>query len=323
MVKQPRHQSVVSRQSDAGYSDDHWLREFESKLQKTSVQPRGESIYDQINSIMNTKSKYPSVQAAVDDMMQRSGLNSYLDNVKESQEQISSETSTKTANSLKNEIDQLKDLAKIGDWFAFGKLMAKIDMAEGQPRINGAESIRLIKYFKDPELSSVKVPLEKWELYTRGYGEEQHLSPEEQEKDIRFTRQILDNILNRSKTAQTVEPKKSEDPSANKTPQVIQDKPSILRTLENIIKETRGNMPIPAIIARLQSLHARDISSEAVWDDERLLRLISQMNLQAKKDNPSSFENFDHLGQSDHATSGDDIDASNTDAFNALMPARI
>src|SRR5208282_2495482 len=85
MAKQPRSQPVISRQSDADQSDDHWLRQFEEKLQKTSVQPRGNSLVEQINSIMNTKSKYPSVQAAVDDMMNRSGLSSYLDNVKVSE----------------------------------------------------------------------------------------------------------------------------------------------------------------------------------------------------------------------------------------------
>lgn len=217
MPKQPRHQSVISRQSDSEYSEDHWLREFESKLQKTSVQPRGESLYDQINSIMNTKSKYPSVQAAVDDMMHRSGLSTYLDNVKNSHDSI---------------------------------------------------------------------------------------TPQSQ------------------KTAQksTVETK---PPTNDKTPQVLQEKPSIKRTLENIIKETKGNMPVPAIIARLHSLHARDISDEGAWDDERLIRLVSQLNLQAKTDNPSSYENFDHLGQGDRGTADSDIDASNTDAFNALMPAKI
>src|SRR5208282_2263405 len=86
MAKQPRNNSVINRQSDAEYSEDHWLKQFENSLQKTSVQPRGqESLVEQINSIMNTKSKYPSVQAAVDDMMNRSGLSSYLDNVKVSE----------------------------------------------------------------------------------------------------------------------------------------------------------------------------------------------------------------------------------------------
>lgn len=224
MSKQPRNQSVISRQSDSGQSEDHWLREFENKLQKTSVQPRGDSLYDQINSIMNTKSKYPSVQAAVDDMMHRSGLSTYLDNVKESHHETPT-SSKKTAQQVTVE--------------------------------------------KKPEATDA--------------------NPEKQDT----------------------------------TPEVIKSKPSIARTLDNIIKESKGNMSIPAIISRLHSLHAQDISQEGAWDDERLIRLVSNLNLQAKKDNPSNFENFDHLGQGDRGTADSDIDKSNTDAFNALMPAKI
>lgn len=207
MGKNSRHQGVISRQSDESYSEDHWLKEFENKLQKTSVQPRGHDLFDQISSIMNTKSKYPSVQAAVDDMMQRSGLTAYLDNVKTSTEDTS-----------------------------------------GQSK----------------------------------------------------------------KTAQN-----------NSAPDVIREKPSIKTTLENIIKETRGNIPVPAVISRLRALHAADISDEGAWEDEKLIRLVSQYNLQAKKNNPGSYDNFDNLGQGDHSTVDSDIDPSNTDAFNALMPSKI
>lgn len=212
MSKNSRHQSVVNRQSDEGYSGDHWLKQFEDKLQKTSVQPRGENLYDQISSIMNTKSKYPSVQAAVDDMMHRSGLTSYLKDVKVAEEKSSSKT---------------------------------MKLAQDQKSQN------------------------------------------------------------------------------DKTPQVIKEKPSIQRTLENIIKETRGNMPVPAVISRLRSLHAQDISDEGAWEDEKLIRLVSQCNLRAKTDNPGSYDSFDQLGQGDHSTSDRDIDPSNTDAFNALMPSKI
>lgn len=217
MAKGTRSQPVISRQSDSEYSDDHWLRQFEDKLQKTSVQPRGQSVFEQITSIMNSKSKYPSVQAAVDDMMQRSGLTDYLDNVKTSEETLD-ERSRKTAETHKDKV-------------------------------------------------------------------------REQTKN-------------------------------SKTPQVIQQKPSILRTLENIVKESRGNLPIPAIITRLRSLHAQDIADESAWEDERLIHLVSQCNLRAKQDNPATFDKFDQLGRGDHM-SDHDIDPSNTDAFNALMPAKI
>jgi hypothetical protein len=215
MAKQPRNNSVINRQSDANYSEDHWLHQFENSLQKTSVQPRGtESVYDQINSIMNTKSKYPSVQAAVDDMMQRSGLTAYLDIEKTSSQEEAPSQSKKVAQEQPSKQD-------------------------------------------------------------------------------------------------------------NKIPQVIQEKPSIKITLENLIRDSHGNMTVPALISRLHSLHAKDISDEGAWEDERLIRLVSQCNLEAKKNNPGNFDNFSNLGQGDHSTADSDIDASNTDAFNALMPAKI
>lgn len=217
MPKQTRHQAVISRQSEEGQSD-HWLREFENKLQKTSVQPRGRDVYDEITSIMNTRSKYPSVQAAVDDMMHRSGLSTYLETVKESQEKIPAQKATKTA----------------------------------------------------------------------------------QEKEER-----------------------EDEDEDRKMPKIIIEVPGAKRTLENIIKETKGNSPISAIIQKLRSLHARDTSNEASWDDEDLIHLVSQLNLEAKKNNPGVFESFDQLGKGDHANLDTDIDASNTDAFNILMPAKI
>lgn len=213
MSKQSRHQIAVSPQSEASYSEDHWLKEFENKLQKTSVQPRGQSVYDEVTSIMNSGSKYTSVRAAVDDMMHRSGLTTYLGGVKESQE----------------------------------------------------------KYYENKA----------------------------------------------AKTAQ------DENQAQKKIPRVLQEIPGAKRTLENIIKETKGNLPISAIIQRLRSLHARDTADESVWDDDSLIHLVSKCNLEAKKNNPGIFENFDMLGKSDHSMANSDVDPSNTDAFNALMPAKV
>lgn len=207
MSKQTRHQTVISRQSEEG-QNDHWLREFESKLQKTSVQPRGQSVYDEIASIMNTKSKYPSVQAAVDDMMHRSGLSTYLDTVKESQEKIPNEKPTKTA----------------------------------------------------------------------------------QEKSL---------------------------------PRALIKVPKAERTLQNIIESSEGYMPISAIIRRLQAIHERDTADESVWEDDDLKKFINERKIEAQKNKPATFENFDNLGKGDHDSLDTDIDVSNTDAFNILMPAKI
>jgi hypothetical protein len=231
MVKQPRHQSVVTRQSDSENNDDHWLKQFENSLQKNSVQSRDSAnLFDQINSIMNTKSKYPSVQAAVDDMMHRSGLSDYLSNVKLSEHETG-----------------------------------------GRPK--------------------------KAQQAQQALQQAQQSTPQ-----------------------QTQQPRTQQN---DQTPDVIKQKESILTTLQNIIKDTKGNMPLSAIISKLHSLHAKDISEESAWDDEKLIRLVSKLNLQAKKDNPGNYENYNSLGTGDHSTADSDIDASNTDAFNALMPAKI
>jgi hypothetical protein len=90
MSKYNRHSSVVSRQSDESIGEDHWFKQFEKTLQKGAVQPKNpNSLFDQINSIMNGKgkSKHPSVEAAVKDMQERSGLTAYLDKISKTSEE--------------------------------------------------------------------------------------------------------------------------------------------------------------------------------------------------------------------------------------------
>jgi hypothetical protein len=217
MSKYSRHQSVVSRQADSNIDEDHWLNQFQKTLQKGAVQPKSvdSSLFDQINSIMNRKSKYPSVEAAVDDMKERSGLTAYL-NKTSTTDKISPVLNKKTASDNNQAIDK------------------KIDI----------------------------VPI------------------------------------------------------------VIKKKPVIQKTLENYIKDTRGNLPIPAIIDKLRSIHQNDVSDAKDWEDDKLIRLVSKLNLDAKSNNPTLYENYGNLGVRDQAVDSD-IDPSNLDAFHALTPAKI
>lgn len=217
MSKYYRHQSVVQKQSDQTVDEDSWLYRFQKILQKDAVQPRKQdaSLFDQINSIMNGKSKYQSVDAAVEDMKQRSGLTAYLDKInKSSEEEVSS--NKKVASDNQSAIDK------------------KVDM----------------------------------------------------------------------------------------TPIVLQKYPSIKQTLENYIKDTKGNLPVPAIIEKLRSIHHTDVPDAKDWDDDKLIILVSRLNLGAKKDNQSSFDyNYSNLGRRDTGTDSE-IDPSNTDAFFALNPVK-
>lgn len=59
----------------------NWFDEFERNLEKNAVQSQrsSKSIYDQISAILgNSKSKYSSVEEAVQDMQQRTGLTAFL-----------------------------------------------------------------------------------------------------------------------------------------------------------------------------------------------------------------------------------------------------
>jgi hypothetical protein len=216
MSRQPRHQAAVHRQADESIGEDHWFKQFEKTLQKGAVQPRSQnSLFDQINSIMNGKSKYPSVEAAVQDMQERSGLTAYLDKINKSSEKTRP-TTTKKASDNQNCMEK--------------------------------------------EVKGVPIVIKKF--------------------------------------------------------------PNIQQTLDNYIRDTKGNLPVPAIIDKIRSIHQGDVSDAKDWDDDNLIRLVSRMNLAAKRDNPTLYHGYNNLGRRDSGADSE-IDPSNTDAFNALNPAKI
>jgi len=216
MSKYNRHQPVINRQADEPIGEDYWLKQFQKSLQKSAVQPRRQdaSLFDQINSIMNGKSKHTSVEAVVEDMKQRSGLIAYLDKINKS----SGDESSK------------KKVASIDEQQAIDK---NVDM----------------------------IPI------------------------------------------------------------VIKKCPTIMKTLENYINDTKGNFAVPAILEKIRSIHQGDVSDAKDWDDEKLIRLISRLNLKAKIDNPDSFKSYHNLGKRD-VGSDSEVDPSNTDAFFALTPVK-
>ena len=89
MSKKYYRNQFITKESDSVQNENYWLKEFEKNLSKNAVQSKkvDQNLFDQINSIMNNKSKYTSVSAAVEDMIQRSGLKDYLNsNIKKSEE---------------------------------------------------------------------------------------------------------------------------------------------------------------------------------------------------------------------------------------------
>lgn len=319
-IKYNRHSSVVNRQSEQPIDENNWLHRFEDNLLKEAVQTRKQdaSLFDQINSIMNGKSKYHSVDAAVEDMKERSGLTAYLATINKISKDKDSVATKIASTKLENLISQCKDAHHNNDWYKFGNLIAKINKEEDGIKTNSIESIRTLKYFKDKEISAIKVPVDGWISYTSGYCDGFDFSKEEKEKDLLFTKNIIKKVLsskNASDNQQVI------DKKINLLPIVLTKHPQIKRTLENYIRDTKGNLPVPAIIEKLRSIHYNDVSDSKDWEDDKLIILVSKLNLSAKKNNPSTFQNYNNLGTRD-SSSNSDIDPSNTDAFFALNPVR-
>jgi hypothetical protein len=214
--KYQRHQPIISRNADEEAGEDNWLNQLDKKLNKEAVQPKriDQSLFDQMNSIMNGKSKHTSVEAAVEDMKQRSGLTAYLEKVKLSEEENRSTT-------IKKASDNNSVMEK------------KVDL----------------------------------------------------------------------------------------TPVLLKKVPSIKSTIENYIRDTKGNLPVPAIIDKIRTIHQNDVSDAKDWDDDKLIIYVSNLNLKAKKDNPAVFQNYENLGSRDQ-NDASEIDPSNTDAFHALNPVK-
>ena len=190
-----------------------WMSEFAANLNKNSVQSRKEdSIYDQISSVMNShKPRYPSVEAAVRDMQERSGLLDYRNSV-----QAAEKAST----------DKVKQ---------------------------AAEAIKANKEAKP--------------------------------KAFEMNRQIQ-------------------------------------YTCDNYIEDSKGNLPIPAILDKVRSIHKHDVSDDKVWDDESLLKYMNEKNIEAKKKYPNMDDHSTSLGKTERQSEGD-VDPANTNAFLGLMPTKV
>ena len=201
MSRYTRHQPSVIRECDA--SDD-WMKQLEKNLERSAVEPhKDKSIYDQITSIMNNKkSKFSSVEDAVQDMRERSGLTAYLEKVKKAQQS-----------------------------FAEKKAQAE-----------------------------------------------------------------------------------------NGTPSIFTVAPTVKNTLENFVHETRGNATVPAIIEKLKEIHRMDIPDPKHWEDDNLVRYVSNLNAKEKQKYPRNEAEYIDLGKAPRLQDKD-IDTENTDAFHSLMPA--
>lgn len=95
--------------------------------------------------------------------------------------------------------------------------------------------------------------------------------------------------------------------------------PQVKITVDNYLEDTRGNLPLPAVLQKIKSIHSIDVSDDSMWNDENFLRYLKDKSLEVKQKNPSSDANYSNLGKVPQFNDTD-IDPSNTDALHSLMP---
>jgi hypothetical protein len=161
--------------------------------------------------------------------------------------------------------------------------------------------------------------MNKWLAYTMGYSTGTNKNEEEFKTDMKHTMSVI-NRINLKKKA--LDNNAVMDKNTDDTPIVIKKYPTIMNTIQNYIRDTKGNLPVPAILDKIRSIHQADCSDGADWEDEKLIRLVSRLNLEAKKSNPDNYMNYTNLGSHDNS-SNSEIDPANTDAFFGLNPAKM
>lgn len=202
----PRTMPIITRESysvEKSPVTPHWMDEFANSLQKVSVEPMRNSqlsVYDQISSIMGRKSKHPTVEAAVEDMKERSGLTAYLMKVQSNDEDM--------------------------------------------PTKKRAQQNQVGIFTKTPQVKS---------------------------------------------------------------------------TLDNYLEDTKGNLPIPAIVEKIKSIHKNDVVDEGDWDDPSFLKYINNRNIEVNKKYPNHDNEHQNLGRVPVYDDAE-LDPSNSDALHALTP---
>lgn len=131
----------------------------------------------------------------------------------------------------------------------------------------------------------------------------------------------LTAYLEKVKSAANQKAKKLAQSAQDKNPKIFRSAPMVKNTLENFVRENRGNSTVPAIVEKIKEIHNGDVSNAADWDDENFITYVSELNSKEKAKHPQNEAEYMELGRGSHLQDKD-IDTENTDAFHSLMPAK-
>lgn len=144
-------------------------------------------------------------------------------------------------------------------------------------------------------------------------------SVEDAVQDMRERSGLVDYLKKVKSAVNRKAEKKAQAQTQNKEPQIFQSAPMVKNTLENFIRENRGNSTVPAIVEKIKEIHNGDVSNAADWDDENFITYVSDLNTKEKAKHPVNDAEYMELGRSTRLQDKD-VDVENTDAFHSLMP---
>ena len=170
------------------------------------------------------------------------------------------------------------------------------------------------------------IPREYYERYTLGYAVGAMRSEFTKEQDVQNTRYNLQSTqsdtvktsLHKHNSLLKNKPKKK---TKIVMPIIFIKVPSIKGTFDNYIQDIKGNLPIPAILDKIRSIHSKDVSDPKHWEDDNLYRYISRKMLEHQINNNPATQHHVNLGRQDRTVT--DLTDSNTDMFSSLMPVKI
>jgi len=123
---------------------------------------------------------------------------------------------------------------------------------------------------------------------------------------------IVEDMQKRSGYLDYVKAKKESkdletDGSIDGEPELFSVIPGLKQTINNIIIDTKGLLPVPAIFEKLQSIYSKDRKHKA-WGDVKLAVYVSKLNKQEKTKTPQ--QTPQNLGKTDVS-----VDDSNEGMF--------
>lgn len=101
--------------------------------------------------------------------------------------------------------------------------------------------------------------------------------------------------------------------------EMFKKNPQVKQTIDNYIRDTRGNLLVPEILDRIKSIHSKDVADNAEWTSPSLLTYIHKRNKEEKALHPD-VDSYNQLGKVDFHNN--EIDPSNTDALHILNPTQ-